>query len=140
MYYPTDHQHEEEDRSIAAFAMTPAIQRRCNALIALHALHFSGHAAVAITQDQLLLNLVSRQIRLLFPADVRRSEGSRISDTRPSWRSTSIDLANHSPPQPKPQPTTAHTTAKQTAKQEPPTPAKTHTTQTTRKEQPGATP
>lgn len=52
---------------MAAFAMTPSIQRRCNALIALHALHFSGHAAVAITQDQLLLNLVSQQIRLAQP-------------------------------------------------------------------------
>ena len=52
---------------MAAFAMTPSIQRRCNALIALHALHFSGHAAVAITQDQLLLNLVSQQIRLAEP-------------------------------------------------------------------------
>ena len=53
----------KRSKTMAAFAMTPLVQRRCNALIALHALHFSGHAAVAITQDQLLMDLVSKEIR-----------------------------------------------------------------------------
>lgn len=51
----------------AVFVMTPQIQRHCHALIALHALHFSGHAAVAITQDQLLLDMLKQEILAAEP-------------------------------------------------------------------------
>ena len=68
-----------------AFVMTPAIQRRCAALIALHALHFSGHAAVQITQEQLLYNLLEKQIVAADPAKAADSEAlAKLVNTQAS--------------------------------------------------------
>ena len=70
---------------VMAFVMTPAIQRRCAALIALHALHFSGHAAVQITQEQLLYNLLEKQIVAADPAKAADSEAlAKLVNTQAS--------------------------------------------------------